>query len=76
MNRGRKLGPRRYSSVECSFIVKELFENQARVTIKDICNATGVCRQTAARHLDIVTIFFPVYQATDIKPYEYSILRR
>jgi hypothetical protein len=38
IKKGRKLGQRRYASAEKAFLMKELFENQARVTINDICN--------------------------------------
>ncbi|MCP3940258.1 MAG: hypothetical protein GY710_02080 [Desulfobacteraceae bacterium] len=70
MNKGRKLGPRQYSSGENVLMVQDLFLNQAIVTLKDICNETGCCRQTAARYLDIVSLFLPIYQVMDSVPYE------
>ncbi len=76
MNKGRKIGPRRYGSGESALMVRELFFSQARVTVKDIQNEVGCCRQTAARLLDSVSLFENVYRATDVKPYEYSISRR
>lgn len=76
MNKGKKLGPRRYGSGECALIVRELFENQAIVTLTDIQNATGCCRQTASRLLDTVSIFLSVYQVMEAVPYEYTKRRQ
>jgi len=75
IKKGRKLGQRRYASAEKAFLMKELFENQARVTINDICNKLKCCRQTASKHLDIASIYMQIYQATDIKPYEYALIK-
>ncbi len=70
-----KLGERQYSSAERAFRIKELFEEQPRVSIIDICNKLRCCRQTASKYLDIASIYMQIYQATDVKPYQYSLLR-
>ncbi len=72
MNKGRKLGPRRYGSGESALMVQELFYSQAKVTILDIMNRTGCCRQTATKLLDTVSIFLPIYQVMDEIPYEFT----
>ncbi len=72
MNRGRKLGPRRYGSGESALMVRELFFSQARVTVKDIQNEVGCCRQTATKLLDTVSLFLPIFQVKDEIPYNYT----
>ncbi len=76
MNRGRKLGPRRYGSGESALMVRELFFSQAIVTIRDIMNETGCCRQTASKLLDTVSLFIPIYQVMDSVPYEFTKSKR
>ncbi len=72
MNKGKKLGPRRYGSGESALIVRDLFHSQAKVTILDIMNEVGCCRQTASKLLDTVSCYTPVYQVLDATPYEFT----
>ncbi len=72
MNKGVKLGPRRYGSGESALMVRELFFSQARVTVKDIQNEVGCCRQTAVKLLDTVSLFLPIFQVKDEIPYNYT----
>ncbi len=76
MNRGKKIGPRKYSAGESAMMVHELFCSQTIVTISDIMNLTGCCRQTASKLLDTVSLFLPIYHVMDSVPYEFTKKKR